>query len=102
MKNPLNTGQLDGAVYLCNIFAVNTYLDSFPPGLGDMKRRDINKRRARFEIALEKMKTGETSLHHLGITADDCAWAISRAKLAKDEQAWSLSFQEAEKMLKEK
>jgi hypothetical protein len=99
--NPLTTGQLDGARYLCLHYAANTSLNQFPSGMGDMKKRALHQRRARFEEALRLMRGGENSLINLGITAEDCAWAISHLKFVKNEKEWVDSFQKAEEILRE-
>jgi hypothetical protein len=98
--NPLTTGDLEGAAYLCLDASAWTDLNQFPPGLGDLKRRLHRERRKRFEQALQKMKNGVNSLFALGLSSEDCSWAASKADRAKNPEEWLSHFKAAEEALK--
>ena len=63
--------------------------------------RELHQRRARFNQARNKIKTGVTSLSKLGLLAEDCSWAILQAERAKDPEDWRSRFKQAEKTLQE-
>ena len=95
--SPLMVGDLEGAAYLCLAAAAMTDLDQIS---GDLYRREHHERKHRFERAQELMKNGSTSLSELGLSADDCGWAASKASLAKDKEGWLSRFQTAENQLR--
>ena len=99
-KNPLTESDLEGAAYICLAAAAITDLNQFPPGFGNISRRKHHERKRRFEDALAKMREGITSLLELGLSPDDCAWAASKASLAKDREGWLSRFQTAENNLR--
>ena len=98
--SPLTKGDLEGAAYLCLASAATTDLDQFPPGSGNISCREHHERKRRFENAQKLMESGITSLSELGLSCHDCAWAASKASLAKDKEGWLSRFQTAESELR--
>ncbi len=98
--SPLMVGDLEGAAYLCLAAAATTDFNRFPPGSGDLSRRMHHERKHRFEKAQKLVESGVTSLSELGLSHDDCAWAASKASLAKDKEGWLSRFQTAESELR--
>lgn len=95
--SPLTEIDLTGAAYLCLEEAAMTDLDQFPPEVAYRERSWCQERRRRFEQALAKTQRGATSLAELGLLAEDCEWAISRAPKVGEQfrDGWLGRFQMA-------
>jgi hypothetical protein len=98
--SPLLEGDLEGAAYLCLAAASLTDLDQFPPGSGSIACRMLHARKRRFEEAQALVRNGTTALSDLGLSHEDCAWAASKAEMARDQEGWLSRFQAAENALR--
>jgi hypothetical protein len=100
LVSPLTEDDLEGATYLCLVAAAMTDFDQFPPGSGNISRHRHHEHKHRFEKAKKFLKNGIASLTKLGLSYEDCAWAVSKFHLAKDEDGWKSRFQTAENELR--
>ncbi len=92
----LIAGDLEGVAWLCLRAAAMTDSDSIIPGSGDIYRHKHHERRDRFLRAMEMVKKGPVPLAELGLSLEDCEYAIKQAHLAKDQEGWLLRFRTAE------